>query len=275
MRKKALKEVSIFFSVTIFLSYCIFWGPIALFKIPTVNLVRGGMGPIWAIVLIIIGGFVPSITGIVLTGVFEGKDGVRNLFAKSIQLKLGLKWFSFIIVIAIYYAFSLIFLYTITGGNFDYSQFWIQLPTIFPLIILGPLSEEYGWRGFALERLLKCVNANLASLIIGVIWSLWHLPLFFMVGSSQYEFNIPFLVFLVSVTSTSYIYTYIYIRTKQSLFSAIFIHWIYTYVIQVVSSSVIRSDLYNWLEFVPSLLIGIGFAYVLRNKKRNTYIVKN
>lgn len=142
-----------------------------------------------------------------------------------------------------------------------------SLPTIIPLIILGPLSEEYGWRGFAIKRLLNRFNANLTSLIIGLIWSLWHLPLFFTLGSSQYESNMPFLVFLITVTSISFVFTYVYIQTNRSLFSAIFFHWIYTYVIQVVSTSIERSTLYNWIEFIPALLIGFVFIFLLHNKK--------
>ncbi|MFD3449928.1 type II CAAX prenyl endopeptidase Rce1 family protein [Microbacteriaceae bacterium 4G12] len=46
------------------------------------------------------------------------------------------------------------------GRNYNYAKFLTLLPTILPLFILGPLSEEYGWRGFALKRLLKMVNVH-------------------------------------------------------------------------------------------------------------------
>lgn len=267
MRKKELKEVAIFFIITIFLSYFIFWGPIALFKVPTINLVDGVGGPIWAIILFIIGGFIPSITGIVLSAIFEGKKGVWQLIKRAFQFKIGVKWFSIIILVMFYFAFTLISIYTIIGGKFDYSQFWIQLQTIIPLIILGPLSEEYGWRGFALKRLLKHIDANLSSLIIGFVWALWHLPLFFMLGTAQYQFHLPFPTFAISVISISFVYTYIYKQTKQNLFSAVFLHWVYTYTIQVVSSSIIRSNVFNWLEFVPALLVGLVFAFLLRKER--------
>lgn len=266
MLNKQIKEVSIFFTAVIILSYFIFWGPIALFKIPTANLVEGAVGPIWAIILVMIGGFVPSITGIALTAKYEGKKGVQQLLKKSFSF-IGFKWSLIIILITFYYTFSLILIYTILGGEFDYSQFWVQLPSILPLILLGPLSEEYGWRGFALKRLLKFTNPNLASLIVGLIWSLWHLPLFFMLGTTQYEFNLSFFAYLLTVTSSSFIYTYIYIRTKQRLFSAIFFHWIYTYGIQVVYSSVVRTNLFNWLEIVPGVLIALVFIILLHKEK--------
>lgn len=89
------------------------------------------MGPIWAIILFIIGGFVPSITGIILTAIYEGKAGVKELFKKSIQVKIALKWFVIIILISFYLAFSLIVINAILGHKFEYSQFWIHYQLLF------------------------------------------------------------------------------------------------------------------------------------------------
>lgn len=264
MLDRNIKEVIIFFAITIFLSYFVFWGPIALFKIPTVNLVNGKMGPLWAIILFVIGGFIPSIIGITLTGIFEGKIEVKKMLKKAFMIKPGKKWFIIIMLTSILIAFSLISIYMLLGGKFDFSQFWIQLPGFIPLILIGPLSEEFGWRGFAIKRLMKKLNPNLTSLVIGVLWSFWHLPLFYIHGSSQYEFNLPFPAFLISVTGISFAFTYFYLKTDKSIFSAIFFHWIYTYLIQVVNSTITRTDLYNWLEFIPAFIVGLIFAILLK-----------
>lgn len=136
-KREALKEVVIFFSVTIFLSFGIFWGPMAVLKIPTINLIEGKSGPIWAIVLFIIGGFVPSIVGILLTGIYEKKEEVKKLIKNSINYKFSIKWYLLIGVISLYHAVTLIILYETLGGKFNYTQFLIQLPSIIPLIILG------------------------------------------------------------------------------------------------------------------------------------------
>lgn len=263
MKNKELKEVMIFFVMTIFLSLFVFWGPIALFKVPTMGFSRGAVGPVWAIILFIIGGFVPSITGIILTAVFEGKKQAKQLLKKAFQVRIGFKWFAVISLTAVYFAVSWIIIYSALGENFNYSKFLTLLPTILPLFILGPLSEEYGWRGFALKRLLKMVNPNIASLAIGLVWSLWHLPLFYTVGTNQYEHNLSFLTFVISVTSSCFIYTYIYIKTNQNLFTAVFFHWIYTFLSDVVHGGIVRSKLFNSLEFVPALLIGLVFAFML------------
>jgi hypothetical protein len=262
--KRELKESLIFFGLVLGLTFFVFWGPIALFKIPTVNLVQGGRGPIWAIILFVIGGFVPSLTGIYLTYYYEGKTGLKNMFKNAIKIKMGFKLYFLVIIVNIYLSLSLILLNNILGNSFDFSQFLLQLPMLAPLIILGPLSEEFGWRGFAIKRLLKVLSPNQTSLLIGLAWSFWHLPLFHIVGSSQYEFNIPFSVFLITVTASSFIYTYLYIKSAGSIFSAIFFHWIYTYMIQVVNSTIDRSLLYNRLEFIPSLIAAIVFAVLLK-----------
>lgn len=190
MKNKELKEAFLYFGVVLFLSFFVFWGPIIFLKVEVANLVAGKIGPLWAFILFILGGFVPSGVGIALTAIFEGRFGLRDLFSSSIQIRLGLKWYLLILLVILFYGSLLIMLYTTLGGKFDFSQFWIQLPTIIPLFILGPLSEEFGWRGFALKRLFKNQNVNLASLTIGVGWAFWHLPLFFMLGTSQHDFKI-------------------------------------------------------------------------------------
>ena len=109
-----------------------------------------------------------------------------------------------------------------------------QLGSFLPLLIIGPLSEEIGWRGYALERLQTRWNALTSSLIVGLVWALWHLPLFMMVGTSQHELGIPFIGFLVGLMASSILYTWLYNNTKQSIWSAILLHWLYTYAARVV-----------------------------------------
>jgi membrane protease YdiL (CAAX protease family) len=129
------------------------------------------------------------------------------------------------------------------------------LGSFLPFLILGPLSEEIGWRGYALGRLQTRWNALISSLIIGLVWALWHLPLFLMVGISQHELRLPFVGFLVGFMANSVFYTWLYNNTKQSLWSAILLHWLYTYAAQVVSSGVTHSPLYNWLECLPYVIM--------------------
>ena len=78
-----------------------------------------------------------------------------------------------------------------------------------------------------------------------------------MVGTSQHELEIPFIGFLIKMTAISILFTWLYNNTKQSLWSAILLHWLYTYAVQVLDSGVPRSPLYNWLDCLPYVIMAL------------------
>jgi hypothetical protein len=200
---------------------------------------------------------VPSLLAIFLTWKKEGIPGLRSLGQGLIQFNLGWRWYVFTFLIVIAGTAGQLAINKLLGHTFDATLFIKQSGSFLPLLILGPLSEEIGWRGYALGRLQTHWNALTSSLIVGVFWGLWHLPLFMMVGASQHELKIPFIGFLINMIASSILYTWLYNNTKQSLWSAILLHWLYTYAVQVMSSGVTRSPLYNWLECLPHVLIAL------------------
>ena len=248
---KKASEAYVFLGLTLALSWFVFWGPLALFKITAISFVSDDKGPSWAIALYIVGGFVPSLLGIFLTWKKEGLSGLRKLGQRIIQFNFGWRWYMFTFLIVIAGTAGQLMINKLLGNTFNVTLFLTQLGSFLPLLILGPLSEEIGWRGYALPRLQKRWNALTSSVIIGVIWGLWHLPLFMMVGTSQHELGVPFIGFLVGFMANSILYTWLYNNTKQSIWSAILLHWLYTYAVVVGFTGVTRSPLYNWLEFLP------------------------
>jgi uncharacterized protein len=263
-----LKQILIFIILVLGLSYLVFWGPIAFLKLRAANLVEGKVYNSTAFIFFLIGGFVPSIVGIFLTKIYDRKSGLNHLLRSAIDIKIGNHAFVIIIAYPVIVGTLQLIIYSFLGGSFDYSQFIKQLPSIIPLIILGPLSEEFGWRGFLQKRVNNEFSPVVGSLVIGITWSLWHLPLFFMLGTSQHDFNIPIFPFIVTVTSSSFIYTYIYIKSNESLFSALLLHLAATYIMQVIASQITRTLVYNYLECLPALLMGVLFIFILQ--KENT-----
>ena len=89
---KTVKEAYAFLGLTLAFSYFVFWGPLALFKIPTISFVSDVKGPTWAIALFLVGGFVPSLLAIFLTWKKEGLSGLRYIRSAyhSIQAWLAL-----------------------------------------------------------------------------------------------------------------------------------------------------------------------------------------
>ena len=256
-RRKTVNDAYTFLGLTLAFSYFVFWGPLALFKIPTISFVSDVKGPAWAIVLYLTGGFVPSLLAIYLTWKRDGLPGLRLIGRHIIQFKLGWRWYMFTFLIVLAGTAGQLTINKLLGNTFDGHLFWAQMGSFLPLLVVGPLSEEIGWRGYALERLQTRWNALTSSLIVGLIWALWHLPLFMMLGTSFHESGDPFIGFLIKMTASSILYTWLYNNTKQSLWSAILLHWLYSYAAQVVSSGVTRSPLYNWLEYLPYVLIAL------------------
>ena len=194
---KTVKEADVFLGLTLVFSYFVFWGPLALLRIPAISFVSDVKGPAWASALFIVGLFVPSLLAVFLTWKKEGKSGLRLLGRRIIQFKLGWRWYVFTFLVVIIGTAGQLSINKLLGNTFNGILFWAQLGSFLPLLILGPLSEEIGWRGYALERLQTRWNALTSSLIVGLVWALWHLPLFMMVGTSQHELGIPFIGFLV------------------------------------------------------------------------------
>ncbi len=258
----AAKEAYVFLGLTLAFSFFVFWGPLALFKIPTISFVSDVNGPAWAIGLYIAGGFVPSLLAMVLTWRKEGLPGLRIIGRSILQFKLDWRWYAVTFLIVIAGTLGQLLIYRLIGNQFNAQVFVAQLGSFLPLLFLGPLSEEIGWRGYALDRLQTRWSALVSSLIIGMVWSLWHLPLFLIPGTSQHELGVPFIGFLIKLTSSSVLYTWLYNNTRRSLWSAILLHWLYTYAAQVMSSGVVRSPLYNALEYLPYGLMAAAVVLV-------------
>ncbi|MCM2317206.1 MAG: CPBP family intramembrane metalloprotease [Thermoanaerobaculia bacterium] len=90
------------------------------------------------------------------------------------------------------------------------------------LIVGGPLGEEMGWRGFALPRLLSRVGPLGSSLVIALMWLVWHLPLFWLEGAAQKGSSIA--LFAIAVVAFAIVFTWFWIRTEGNLWLAIVIH---------------------------------------------------
>ncbi len=88
-KSRHLREAAMFFCLTLGLSFFVFWGPIAFLKIPAISFVDNIVGPTWAIILFVFGGFVPSGVALFLTWKKEGKAGVKKIGRRIIQYDIG------------------------------------------------------------------------------------------------------------------------------------------------------------------------------------------
>jgi len=270
-KRSPITEALLFTLLTLGFSYCVFWGPIALFQVSTINFVENTRGPLWAIILFLLGGFVPSGVALILFRLFEGKEGFKRFLKRTFQFNLGWRWYLITILVVAFGGIGQIIINRLLGNQFKFSLYLSQLPSLLPLFFLGPLSEELGWRGYLLTKLQEKWSALASSVTVGVVWALWHLPLFFMKGTSQYELQIPFIGFLAGLISVSVLMTWINNNTRNSLWAAILFHWLYTFTVQVNSTGITRSSLYNRFEYLPYVILAIAVLIIWGPKNLHGY----
>ncbi len=217
MRKSKISNTVLFFAGTFLLTW-IFWSLPLLYKLGYIS----NLPPWWGI-----GGFAPSVVG-ALTVLFSyGKEGIKLLFKRMIRFKSTMALYSFVVIFPLALAACTMLISTIVFNiHFDWSKLpdAYLIPILFIQILLlgGPLNEELGWRGFALPALLEWMNGLRASLIIGVMWAIWHLPLYF--AEIPGYTSMPFFSYLLNVISLSVIFTHLYRKGGNQLWLCILLH---------------------------------------------------
>ena len=105
----------------------------------------------------------------------------------------------------------------------------VLVPTLIFWLLFGPVPEEPGWRGYALDGLQARRGALAASLVVGAVWSLWHLPLFFIEGTWQATSvglgTRRFWLYVLTIVVEAVLYTWIYNNTNRSTLAAILFHF--------------------------------------------------
>jgi uncharacterized protein len=157
---------------------------------------------------------------------------LKALFPKDLSLKmLPAMLLVMPLVVLVSIAVSLLFGESTSQLQFsDSFSFSTGVVPVFLLLFLAAFFEELGWRGYAFESLSKGRSLLSASLIFGVLWSAWHLPLLVVNNSYQYEIaqiSIWYAInFFVGIVPMSIIISWIYIKNNHSVMIAVVFHFI-------------------------------------------------
>ncbi len=213
-------------------------------------------------ILYLIGGFGPSVAGLLMIGRTMDKAGQQDVFQRLLDFhRIGWRRFSFIIAIFPLLGWFSVQVYRlVTGSHPDLpalqgfsgkpGDFVALVFIAIQVLLMGPLAEELGWRGFALDRLSSRWNILFAGLILGVIWGLWHLPLFFISGSMYAGWGFGtglFWLFLLRMTALSILISRVYEWTTRSILSAVLMHFMFNFTYGFFQPSPAEIHLYGTL----------------------------
>ncbi|AXG10583.1 type II CAAX endopeptidase family protein [Haloplanus rubicundus] len=243
-----------FFVVTYAITWA-FWLPAIVFDV-SFSTVEG-------VALLVAGLAGPGLGGIGFTYLVYDDRGRADFWIRLRSLRrVGLKWV--LVIAAVPLALSLLAagVDRLFGGvgatwaegvvGFAANPLTI-LPTLF-FVTLPPFLEELGWRGYVLDRLQLRWSALGSGVILGVAWSLWHLPLFFVADTYQSGLGVgtpEFWLFFVSVVPLSMALSWVYNNTSRSILAAILLHSSANFSGEIVAITP-RADVYNvglWVLF--------------------------
>src|SRR5918912_2060728 len=173
----------------------------------------------------------PTLSGFIMTGVTEGRAGIRRLLRRIVLWRVGFRWYLFALIgIPVVMALGTIIL---PGGPAPLLTlgpgYVLSYLGSFVLVTIlgGPLFEEPGWRGFALPRLQPLHGPLVGTLILGLLWALWHLPEFLVPSWAESSGGSSFLAivkFVLIAITFAIVTTWVFNNTKGSVFMAILVH---------------------------------------------------
>jgi membrane protease YdiL (CAAX protease family) len=171
-----------------------------------------------------LGVFAPAFVALALTAYDEGRAGVVRLLTGigKWQVRGGYYLFAIGYMAASKLLAALIHR-AITGAWPTFGD--VPWPLMFGAILVSTWAqagEEIGWRGYALPRLATHLGLGGAAVVLGIIWALWHLPLFFLPGSGSDGQSFP--IYLLHVTGLSVAMAWLYWKTEGSLLLVMVMH---------------------------------------------------
>jgi membrane protease YdiL (CAAX protease family) len=183
--------------------------------------------PALNVALMISAGFGPSLAGLVVVAIFGHPVGLLGWARRCLNWRVGWRWFLLAFLAPPAVMVCALALHIALGAAFPELHATTQIPFVianFGLVLLigGPLGEEFGWRGYLMSALTVRTNWRIASLVVGIVWGFWHLPLFFITGTAQA--HMPIAVFLLNILGGSVLFGWLFQRTQQSVLPALVLH---------------------------------------------------
>jgi uncharacterized protein len=229
-------------------------------------------------ILLILGGAGPSIVGVVMALLTYDKEQRRDYWQRSFSFRrIDWKmWLAIFLVFPAIYGLSILLDLSMGGAlpGMEQLKSLIAYPTMLPLVAFisfmsGPWSEEFGWRGYALSPMLNRFGALRGSIVLGVLWGVWHLPLYFMPATWHGQMGFKFAgfwIFILENVAVSLIMTWVFSNTNRSILSGMLVHFASNFTGQLLAPS---SDRVEIVRTILMLIVGVAACMLIKQGTRN------
>jgi len=174
-----------------------------------------------------------SIAGLITAAWVGGKEGLKQLLSGFIRWRCNPLWY--ILAIFVPAAISIIALGATAAFGVQYQIQWtvgwaMLIPTFLLTTVQAGLGEEIGWRGYATPKLMEKRSALVSSLIVGVVWAAWHIPLYFVPGSLQnvlvqeIGFPLTLAIYSLNIIAFAIVWSWIYLVSNRNLWLPVLMH---------------------------------------------------
>jgi CAAX protease family protein len=181
----------------------------------------GAVGQLWT--------WIPAVAALIAAALTGGGEAVRDLLGRLVRWRVVWWWYPVVMLGPAAFSAVVAGVYVLVGGSWQEAApaaFQLSIPALMVffavLILTDGLGEELGWRGFALPRLLQRWPPVTASVILGLVWAAWHLPLLWTQGATLY--GSPVWLLVLDICAKSILFTWVFVRTRESVLIAVLLH---------------------------------------------------
>jgi len=260
------KHATVAFFVLAYLSTWAFWIPFVIFgPSPSAIASNPDLRGSPFMLLQFLGNFGPTLAAVLLW-IFSGKrTELRDAFKRSLPHRASLIWYIVVLLLPVGMLLPGLFVYALLVGNISGFSILNLLLMFVPAIFISGLGEEMGWRGYALTKLQMTKNPFNSSLIVGVLWGLWHLPLIYWVSAQTGLFFVAeFALYVLLLTAGSIMFTWVFNATNKSLWMVVLMHAAFTAGGNTIAVFVHPAVGGSWIPYIVNVLsVGAVAVFVV------------
>jgi membrane protease YdiL (CAAX protease family) len=226
-------------------------------------------------ILVFLGTITPSLVAVLLIARFGKAGETQKLLKRIVKWQVNIKWYLFAVGYMAIIKLSVALIHRAITGTWPHfgQEAWYLMVVAITFSTWVQAGEEIGWRGFALPRMTAKLGLGSSTLLLGVLWACWHLPLFFMREADT--FGQSFFLYLMQVTALSVALGWLYWRTQGSLLLVMLMHAAVNNTKDIVPSAVpgasnpfeISNSLVAWLTVILLWIFALYFLFRMRTVK--------